>query len=884
MSAPFLAFIGPPGSGKTTQIRALANTIGPEPLLIASVPRLIRQEPELLELLTVAERKQVQESVAEAHAARDRGELAPAHLDAILFHAIARLPPNISVAFDGCPRARLQARLFLELPELFKRTVIVHLSFPDNTREASLERQYRREKQKRGLAAAESRRPIFERKLGIYQQDTLAGIELLEKSGVPLINVSAMESQVVIQDTVLQLYRSLTPSANHSPRASDRLLQVPLFECHQFTPVLVGHKAHILSSLHGAGVVVLDGFCLTTEFFRSFQMHTPLGELITEQLQRAEHSPILRGQVNEYLRRAIQETPLPEFLREEIQTLVKPFLMQGPVIVRSSAPNEDSSFASHAGIYHSEVIAEAGEYEHALKRCWASLFTEKASFYQHGRISMDMAVLTQPFTDPDLSGVMFTRDPLKPGAGIVIELNHGGNESITAGHSAEQHIHISDTRSTSSLPPALASALQRTAAQVEFVLGEPADVEWAWKEAELIVLQARPVTTTFSHPFTGTKWALQEDVDQVYALELGHCERLFMRQLQKKVWFRQFCRDQEIDIFRILYLIYQPESLANFQESLFAMLRWPLIRADWGNQSTVVPKAHLIQTLADGWQNNPVANDNTACVQLGEIIPAEITGFASLLANGDVWIEAFPNGIRHIYSSRLTPSTWLMSDIGSILSAQIAQFQKRGQLDPEHGKWQEVETASFPLDLSSEILARLVQVVQRLSVQFGEVRIEWYLCGETVFVKDLSLETAPIAFNGDPTILSSGSAVGHVLKIEELAQFDALASQYGVSVVNHSSAQEAIYNASAIERIRHLSKEFGDLIAVADYPSMGLIPLIRFVKGFIFARGTLLGHTAIVLRENRVPALVWADAAELQDGDLVSISPAGLSILQRANS
>src|SRR5688500_1116165 len=95
----YLSFLGPPGSGKTTQIRMLQARLGAH-VAVASVPRLVRGEADLLEALTAAEREELDCHLQSAAEARDRGELAPLVIDRLLFEAVTRLRAPSVVALD----------------------------------------------------------------------------------------------------------------------------------------------------------------------------------------------------------------------------------------------------------------------------------------------------------------------------------------------------------------------------------------------------------------------------------------------------------------------------------------------------------------------------------------------------------------------------------------------------------------------------------------------------------------------------------------------------------------------------------------------------------------------------------------------------------------
>lgn len=205
----YLAFIGPPGSGKTTQIRRLAESYNPNDLLIASIPRLVRQQDDIIALLEPSERTELHSALDTAQAAKHRGELAPIIFDRLLFQAVTRVRRQKLVVLDGCPRGEQQAHLFLTFAVLAQHTKIMRLGFPQSEADCSIDRQLVREVGTKGHAVAVQRYPIFQRKTQIYITDTQAGLAVLERAGLPITRCDATDPPESIHDRVCILLCSL---------------------------------------------------------------------------------------------------------------------------------------------------------------------------------------------------------------------------------------------------------------------------------------------------------------------------------------------------------------------------------------------------------------------------------------------------------------------------------------------------------------------------------------------------------------------------------------------------------------------------------------------------------------------------------------------------
>ena len=107
------------------------------------------------------------------------------------------------------------------------------------------------------------------------------------------------------------------------------------------------------------------------------------------------------------------------------------------VVVRSSAPDEDSSRASFAGLHESYVNIRGNEaiVEH-VRLVWASLWSDAALLYRR-ELGLDvskssMAVVVQEILAGERSGVAFSRDPNNE-TRAVIEAVHGLNQGLVDG-------------------------------------------------------------------------------------------------------------------------------------------------------------------------------------------------------------------------------------------------------------------------------------------------------------------------------------------------------------------------------------------------------------------------------------------------------------------
>ncbi|MFZ3598271.1 PEP/pyruvate-binding domain-containing protein [Streptomyces sp. BH104] len=292
----------------------------------------------------------------------------------------------------------------------------------------------------------------------------------------------------------------------------------------------VGGKAANLGELTRAGLPVPHGFCVTTDAYR-----------------RIPATDGLAGLRPDKARRLIVESQVPGELREAILAAYAELGTESggdaAVAVRSSATAEDLPFASFAGQQDTYLnVIGADAVLDAVRRCWASLWTDRAVSYResngidHGRVRL--AVVVQRMVDSAVSGVMFTANPVtgrrdqavidaSPGLGeavvsgavnpdhfvvdgreiverrlgdkrlLVCSLAGGGTEKVDIGENPAPCLTDRQIRQLAEL-----------GARVQAHYGSPQDTEWAIDaRGEVHLTQSRPITTLFPLPRRGGEGA-----------------------------------------------------------------------------------------------------------------------------------------------------------------------------------------------------------------------------------------------------------------------------------------------------------------------------------------------------------------------------------------
>ncbi len=206
-----------------------------------------------------------------------------------------------------------------------------------------------------------------------------------------------------------------------------------------------------------------------------------------------------------------------------------------PLAVRSSAVDEDGKEASFAGQHLTLLnVPSADEVPSALREIWWSANSDSAITYRQ-RVGLftrpSVGVVVQSLLDPDVAGVMFTRNPVTGADESVIEASWGLGEAVVAGLVIPDTYRVDRSgqvleRSPGRKQVAIRSVatggtveekidaeraeqlcldddqleeLARLALRCEQVYGPARDIEWAFAGGTLYLLQCRAVTTGASH-------------------------------------------------------------------------------------------------------------------------------------------------------------------------------------------------------------------------------------------------------------------------------------------------------------------------------------------------------------------------------------------------
>ena len=142
----------------------------------------------------------------------------------------------------------------------------------------------------------------------------------------------------------------------------------------------VGGKSFALATMIKNGMKVPEALCLTVEAYHRYLETTGLGARILMEFNRKDFAEVRWEEMWDAalrIRNLFTNTPMPSDLRASLQSILESSLPEDPVVVRSSAPGEDSLHASFAGLHESYVNVQGVDsiLEH-VRLVWASLWSD----------------------------------------------------------------------------------------------------------------------------------------------------------------------------------------------------------------------------------------------------------------------------------------------------------------------------------------------------------------------------------------------------------------------------------------------------------------------------------------------------------------------------
>lgn len=303
--------------------------------------------------------------------------------------------------------------------------------------------------------------------------------------------------------------------------------------------LLVGGKGLNLGELSKIeGIQVPEGFCVTTVGYqKAIEQNETYHALLDRLTMLKVEDRDQIGEISRKIRQILMEVEIPSDFVKAVADYLSQFGDEHAYAVRSSATAEDLPYASFAGQQDTylNIIGKEAILQH-IRKCWASLFTDRAVIYRiqnrfdHRQVYL--SVIVQRMVFPQASGILFTADPITSNRKLLsIDASFGLGEALVSGlvsadcykvqedkivdkmiatkklaiygrkeGGTETHEIAPDQQETQTLNDQQILQLARIGRQIETYFGCPQDIEWCLVDDTFYIVQSRPITTLYPIP------------------------------------------------------------------------------------------------------------------------------------------------------------------------------------------------------------------------------------------------------------------------------------------------------------------------------------------------------------------------------------------------
>ncbi len=283
----------------------------------------------------------------------------------------------------------------------------------------------------------------------------------------------------------------------------------------------VGGKAYRLWDLHGFKVRIPIFLCLSVTAFKSF--------LNCNNIQLKKRTIAEAG----FLQKMILEGDIPKDIKNEFEQKWFKYFPNSDLSnfsIRSSAIGEDSNIQSFAGQFDT-ILPVEGKLDliwHAIKQVWASQFNYTVlKYFEHNNCEWRkplMGVIVQELVNSEISGVLFTMDPVKHKSDVMLlEMVEGFGENLVSGNIVPNRIFINkkhlqiqkeNYNSTIIMEDDFIFQLVEIGKRIEKYYIQAQDIEWSYDGKEIFILQTRPITHNIKENDEIIEWT-DENVGEV---------------------------------------------------------------------------------------------------------------------------------------------------------------------------------------------------------------------------------------------------------------------------------------------------------------------------------------------------------------------------------
>lgn len=605
----------------------------------------------------------------------------------------------------------------------------------------------------------------------------------------------------------------------------------------------LGGKIYWLDYLKKKKFNIPRGYCINKKYFQEFMFANDIA--VDEYVQ---------GEIFKYdkIRSVIYSANFTTEMMNELQLVYDD--LKKPIVVRSSSSVEDSEDFSCAGLFTSvNGVNSFEKFLEALKICWISTFNDVIDQYIGEDREYGINVLVQEEIKGEAGGVAFSIDPISQNVStILIESCVSGPQAVVEGNGEIEDIQISRFNDEELNP--LYKMIKDRILEIEPLVDNFIDMEWIYKENEVYIVQVRPVTTVKDDIAV-----IEVDDEKTFSLPLKNLQKMHSRWLEKKIPVRKVCIDTNINIGKFYYWFRKKDPNGDILKEVIDMETDAEVYEIYdGKDIVLTTKDNIIEkTLASTYD----------VLRVSESVPTEYSGFSSMI-DDTCYIEVVKGGFNGFYSGEFESTKYVVDKAGNIINADEKVFNEAYYY--EAGWWTKKSIESELVKLDAKTVKDIIYITEKLNEAFENVRVEWILNSKGVYLFDVTVEKEKLVdVYGEGKVISQGKTAGKAYVLQDAHMFDDKIKHISIRM---GYEMDEIINNEEVKEIKEKLNLEENSILVCEYPNAKLSVLLDKVNGVIFERGSLLCHLAIILREKKIPAVIYPNAREkFANGDEIEI-------------
>ncbi|MDD3648010.1 MAG: PEP/pyruvate-binding domain-containing protein [Candidatus Dojkabacteria bacterium] len=319
------------------------------------------------------------------------------------------------------------------------------------------------------------------------------------------------------------------------------IIVVPFSKIKEVDASIVGTKAYNIGKVYDIRIPVPQGFVITTFAQDHFIMANGLEELISQELSNLDPADSVRLEdASKKIRRAILKGEIEQEAKKIFERAYASLsgFTDTYVAIRSSFPFEDlvsDPFSKQSSTYLN--VKGKKDLVEKIKYCWASIFTPQNLFFLMSKgydlSSLKVAVIVQKMIQAEVSGILFTQNPIDNDASKVsIESVLGLGETLSKGELVPDNylvekeglkviekkivpqdwmlvrkgrtkrgedpnvkVKVSEVwKVKQKLENKYITSLVKLGLAIEKHFGQPMEIEWIYEGGRIWIVQSRPIT------------------------------------------------------------------------------------------------------------------------------------------------------------------------------------------------------------------------------------------------------------------------------------------------------------------------------------------------------------------------------------------------------